>query len=221
MTHTPSTTPGKYLDFFTEAGFRHLFGPPHAHLLADFLSCLLPDLRAPITDLHHLPGPSPDVGQPPGVSIIELDCVASDGSRFGVELHSTAHPYVINRSVFKTMSVYQETAGEAFDRGTRPPQVYTVALLNFNLEVSEAVVPVINMQLRNIDTGALFGDDIAIVIVQFPRFGKDLRDLVTRQDHWLYLLKHLKNLTALPDVLAKGFDDPVFREFLAVAEVDG
>ena len=64
-------------------------------------------------------------------------------------------------------------------------------------------------------TDLIFSDKQRYVIVELPKFHKDIGELVTELDSWVYLLKHMRRMQQVPLILNQG----VFPEVLDIAEI--
>ena len=72
-----------------------------------------------------------------------------------------------------------------------------------------------NVKLSELDTHDVFYDKLTFVYVEMPRFTKELSELKTHQDKWIYALKNLSNLSGVPE----GFREDVFLKFFDIAEI--
>lgn len=72
-----------------------------------------------------------------------------------------------------------------------------------------------DVKLVNIKTGEVFCDRLAYLYIEMPKFRKNEKELVTRQDKWLYALTNMVHLTKIPLTLSA---DPIFKELFMDAE---
>ncbi|MBU1535322.1 Rpn family recombination-promoting nuclease/putative transposase [Myxococcota bacterium] len=80
---------GKYIDFFTDFGFKKLFGPPHRERLMNFLNSLLTDLPGPIVDLEYLQQEQLGNSEDDRDAFFDLYCKTRSGERFIVEMQNS------------------------------------------------------------------------------------------------------------------------------------
>jgi hypothetical protein len=69
--------------------------------------------------------------------------------------------------------------------------------------------------LTDIETHKIFYDKLRFVYLEMPKFTKELDELETRFDKWMYVLKNLKWLDNIPDKLREKIFDKIF----AAAEI--
>ncbi len=79
--------PAKYIDFFTDYGFKRIFGEEaNKSLLIDFLNELLKDQEAPITDLIYMKNKRLGTLEIDRKAIFDLYCTNEKGEKFVIEL---------------------------------------------------------------------------------------------------------------------------------------
>ena len=92
--------------------------------------------------------------------------------------------------------------------------VYTVALLNFNMNEDAFDKEKIrhHVQLCDTATHKIFYDKLEFIYVEIAKFNKTLEELETLYDKWLYALKNLYKLTQRPKELCDKVFDRLFEE---------
>ena len=92
--------------------------------------------------------------------------------------------------------------------------VYTVALLNFNMNEAAFDKEEIrhHVQLCDTATHKIFYDKLEFIYVEIAKFNKSLDELETLYDKWLYALKNLYKLTQRPKELCDKVFDRLFEE---------
>ena len=92
--------------------------------------------------------------------------------------------------------------------------VYTVALLNFNMNEAAFDKEEIrhHVQLYDTATHKIFYDKLEFIYVEIAKFNKSLDELETLYDKWLYALKNLYKLTQRPKELCDKVFDRLFEE---------
>ena len=92
--------------------------------------------------------------------------------------------------------------------------VYTVALLNFNMNEDAFDKEKIrhHVQLCDTATHKIFYDKLEFIYVEIAKFNKSLDELETLYDKWLYALKNLYKLTQRPKELCDKVFDRLFEE---------
>jgi flagellar biosynthesis/type III secretory pathway protein FliH len=69
--------------------------------------------------------------------------------------------------------------------------------------------------LSDIDTHKVFYDKVKFVYLEMPKFTKEVDELKTHFEKWMYVLKNLKRLDNLPDKLRES----IFEKMFTAAEV--
>ena len=92
--------------------------------------------------------------------------------------------------------------------------VYTVALLNFNMNEDAFDKEKIrhHVQLCDTATHKIFYDKLEFIYVEIAKFNKTLGELETLYEKWLYALKNLYKLTQRPKELCNKVFDRLFEE---------
>ena len=86
--------------------------------------------------------------------------------------------------------------------------VYSINILNFNLEDYQDAKTDAEMgeyfsyvQLMDRVSHKVFSDKLHIVCIELKRFGKELDEVKTALEQWVYLIKHLHELESIPEEL--------------------
>ena len=93
--------------------------------------------------------------------------------------------------------------------------VYTVGILDFIFDDhknEETIVHVVELKNQHCD---VFYEKLKFIYIELPKFTKSIHELVSHQDKWLFLLKHLSELSDRPEILQEG----IFRQLFEVAEI--
>ena len=205
-----------YLNPFTDFGFKKLFGEePHKDLLISFLNALLPE-KHQIDNLHYSKNEYQGSTALDRKAIFDLHCISTRGERFIVELQKAKQNYFKDRSVYYSTFPIQEQAQRG-DWDYQLAAVYTVGILDFVFDEDAKVQDheVIHcVQLKN-QHGQVFYDKLTFIYLTLPHFDKTLPQLVTLQDKWLYIFKHLHELHAIPPELKEN----VFQKLFSIAQI--
>ncbi len=62
-----------------------------------------------------------------------------------------------------------------------------------------------DIKLTDTATKRVFYDKLTFIYLEMPKFNKDLDELETRFDKWLYVIRNLNRLDRLPDKLREGY----------------
>jgi predicted transposase/invertase (TIGR01784 family) len=69
--------------------------------------------------------------------------------------------------------------------------------------------------LTDIDTHKIFYDKLTFIYLEVPKFTKEVDELETHFEKWMYVLKNLKRLDNIPDKL----QERIFERMFAAAEI--
>ncbi|WAC15284.1 Rpn family recombination-promoting nuclease/putative transposase [Dyadobacter pollutisoli] len=209
-------TIGRFIDPFTDFGFKRLFGSePHKELLIDFLNQLFLGERH-IVDLVY--SKNEHVGQllEDRRAIFDLFCTGLDGEQFIIEVQRLRQQYFKDRCVYYTSSLIREQTPAGVHRWDyRLKPVYLIGLMDFTFEDSLPDQYLHKIQLTRLGTGEVFYDKLGYTFIEMPKFSKTESELVTELDNWFFLLKNLSKLDKIPVFLRK----PVFSKLFNIAEV--
>jgi predicted transposase/invertase (TIGR01784 family) len=209
-------TIGRFIDPFTDFGFKRLFGSePHKELLIDFLNQLFHGERQ-IVDLVYTK--NEHVGQlmEDRKVIFDLSCTGLDGEQFIIEVQRLRQQYFKDRCVYYTSSLIREQAPPGVPRWDyKLKPVYLIGLMDFTFDDSLPDQYLHKIQLTRLGTGEVFYDKLGYTFIEMPKFNKTESELVTELDNWLFLLKNLSKLDKIPVFLRK----PVFSKLFNIAEV--
>ncbi|WP_222707168.1 Rpn family recombination-promoting nuclease/putative transposase [Pontibacter qinzhouensis] len=207
---------GKYINPFTDFGFKKLFGSEfNKELLIDFLNQVLGD-REQVQDLTYL---NPEqLGNLPEdrKAIYDLYCENERGEKFIIELQHVRQEFFKDRSIFYATFPVQSQApkGKAWDY--RLKAVYTIGILNFSFhDLSEQDRFVREVQLLDTKTGEVFYDKLTFIYLEVPRFKKQEEELETHFDKWMFVLKNLHRFQERP----RKLQERVFTKLFAEAEI--
>jgi predicted transposase/invertase (TIGR01784 family) len=203
---------GPFINPFTDFGFKKLFGSePNKDLLIDFLNELLRQHHVQISDLsykrtEHLGNTAQD-----RKAIYDLYCENEHGEKFIVELQKAEQKFFKDRTVFYSTFPIQEQAikGE-WDYELKA--VYAVAILDFAFRDEDKDETVLShVKLLDVNTHKVFYHKLTYVYVQMENFTKNIDDLETHLDKWLYVLKHLDKFERIPEHIREKVFEKVFQ----------
>ncbi|MEQ9440682.1 MAG: Rpn family recombination-promoting nuclease/putative transposase [Cyclobacteriaceae bacterium] len=206
----------KYINPFTDFGFKKLFGEEvNKDLLIDFLNHLIQE-KEQIVSLTYLRNEHLGAALTDRKAIFDLYCENHKGEKFIVELQKARQKFFKDRSVFYTTFPIQEQAQQG-DWNFELKSVYTIAILDFTFNEQEAYQDTFRYDVQLVDTnkGSVFYDKLKFIYLEMPKFNKQEGDLETSYDKWLYVLKNLPKLQDRP----KALQDRVFTRLFEAAEI--
>jgi predicted transposase/invertase (TIGR01784 family) len=208
----------KYINPFTDYGFKKLFGEePNKDLLLDFLNELLKEEQGTITELTYLRNENLGTTELNRKAIFDLYCTNERGERFIVELQKTKQKFFKDRTIYYSTFPIQEQAkkGSEWDFGLE--KVYTIAILDFEFDDDKKYPNKFryDVKLKELEINEIFSDKLNFIYLEMPKFKKEIDELETRFDKWLYLIKNLHKLDRIPEKLK----ETIFLKLFETAEI--
>jgi predicted transposase/invertase (TIGR01784 family) len=207
----------KYINPFTDYGFKRLFGEePNKDLLLDFLNELLKDEQGKIANLTYLKNENLGTSEIDRKAIFDLYCENEKGEKFIVELQKTKQKFFKDRTVYYSTFPIREQAKKA-DWIYELKAVYTIAILDFVFDEDKGDTNKYryDVKLTDIETKEIFYDKLTFIYLEMPKFNKNVDELETRFDKWLYVIRNLNRLDRIPDKLR----ETIFEKLFEIAEI--
>ena len=192
---------GKYINPFTDWGFKRLFGQEFSKgLLISFLNDLLVgELQVKnvvFKDMEELPSTKDQRG-----IIYDVYCETDTGERFILEMQNRWQPNFLDRSIcYACRSVLEQV-----DKGKTERQdaykflpIYTVCFMNYKSENEELDKFRTDIILADKDSGKLVSNKLRFIYLVLPLFEKKVDECDTDFDKWIYVLKHMEALSRMP-----------------------
>lgn len=209
----------KYINPFTDFGFKKLFGEEaNKELLIDFLNQLLPE-QGIITQLTYLKSEQLGSTETDRKAIFDLYCQNDRGEKFIVELQKApvrriGQKYFKDRSLYYATFAIQEQAltGE-WNYQLKP--VYTISVMDFQFDDTDSDQFLHDVCLIEKTTQRVFNDKLRFIYLEMPKFRKTEEELSTRFDKWMYVIKNLGRLDRVPLKL----QERLFEKLFSVAEL--
>jgi predicted transposase/invertase (TIGR01784 family) len=210
----------KYIDPFTDFGFKHIFGTEkNKRFLISFLNDLL-ELKNKIEDITYRNLEKLGLSIIDRKAIFDVYCTDTKGNNFIVELQRSQQKYFKDRSVYYTSFPIQEQSKKgSWDYSLTP--IYFVGILEFTFddmrrkEHKKSEKYLTKVQLFDCEEKEVFYDKLTYYYLEMPKFRKTQKELSTHLDYWLYYLNNLANTTEIPTILK---EDKVLEEAFEVAE---
>lgn len=207
----------KYINPFTDYGFKRLFGEePNKDLLLDFLNELLKDQEGKITELSYLPNEKLPISVGDRRAIFDIYCTNEKGEQFIVEMQKAEQKFFKDRTIFYSTFPIQEQARNK-DRfwDFELKAVYTIGILDFVFEESDPNKYRHDVKLTEQETKKVFYDKLNYIYLEMPKFNKTEKELATRFDKWMFVLKNLPKLERIPVELK----EKIFLKLFETAEI--
>lgn len=203
----------KYINPFTDYGFKKLFGEePNKDLLIDFLNELLQKEQGRIVDLTYLKTEYVGYTLADRKAVFDLYCENERGEKFLVELQKTKQKFFKDRTLYySTLPIREQAIRNDWDFNLKA--VYVIAILDFIFDENkdEKNKYRYDVMLTDIDTKKVFYDKLTFIYLEMPKFNKTLDELETRFDKWLYVIRNLNRLDRVPEKLREQIFEKLFE----------
>ena len=207
------TITDKYINPFTDFGFKHIFGTEeNKRFLISFLNDLL-DIEDKIIDLEYRSLEKLGLSIIDRRAIFDVYCTDEKNNNFIVELQRSKQRYFKDRSVYYTSFPIQEQSKKG-DWDYRLEKIYFVGILDFIMDDTHDN-HLSKVQLTNCDTKEVFYDKLTYYYLEMPKFKKSEAELSSHLEYWLYYLNNLADSQVIP---AKLKEDKVLTEAFEIAE---
>ncbi|MGB0881080.1 MAG: Rpn family recombination-promoting nuclease/putative transposase [Polaribacter sp.] len=208
----------KYINPFTDYGFKRLFGEePNKGLLLDFLNELLKEEQGKITELQYLKSENLANTELNRKAVFDLYCTNEKGEKFIVEIQKTKQKFFKDRTLYYATFPIQEQAKKGSDWNFKLEKVYTIAILDFVFDENKKQSDKFryDVKLTEQETKTVFYDKLTFIYLEMPKFDKKVEELTTRFEKWLYIIKNLHKLDRVPEKLKEN----IFLQLFETAEI--
>ena len=195
---------GRYINPFTDWGFKRLFGQEFSKdLLINFLNDLfegefqIKDVT--FKDKEQL-GDTDDLRG----CIFDIYCVTDDDKHFIVEMQNRWVPFFVNRSIYYASKAFVAQRKKFDEAGVRTAilyqfvPVYVVCIMNFMPKEHEVTKFRTDVALREKSSDSIFSDKLRFIYLSLPFFDKSEEECETGFEKWIYVLKYMEVLERLP-----------------------
>ena len=207
---------GRYVNPYTDFGFKLLFGTPvNKDLLIGFLNALFRGEQE-ITDVTYLNAEQLGRAEWDRKAVFDVYCENVKGERFIVEMQKARQKYFKDRSVFYSTFPIREQA-KVGDWDYELKSVYTVGVLNFVFDEDKDDEEYYHHEVKLMDVGRkeVFYEKLTFIYLEMPKFRKREEELETLFDKWMFVLKNLATLLERPAAL----QERVFKRLFETAEI--
>ena len=215
---------GVYINLLTDFGFKRIFGIKE--VMIKFLNTIL-DIEGGIKDLRYGNPEKLGFSQYDRKAVYDLYCITGKDEHIIVEIQSASQVHFKDRTLLYASRLINAQSEKGKNWNFELPEMYSVNILDFTFE--EALLPlgieikrteenkyVSKVQLIDCDTKELFYDKLTFIYIELPRFTKELNDLKTFFEQWIFIIKHLHELNDLPEKFRK---DEVFEKLFEIAQI--
>ena len=210
-------TEGRYISLLTDFGFKRIFGSDiNKDLLIDFLNSLFNGEQV-VKNVTYLNSEHVGDVYAERKAIFDVYCENEHGEKFIVEMQNAYQTYFKDRSLYYATFPIREQAPKGDNWNFKLQHVYVVALLNYEMSDEAFSHESINHDVGLLDkqTHKVFNNKLTFKYVEIARFNKDINELETNFDKWLYVLRNLSRLDNQPTYLR----NEVFNRLFSQAEI--
>jgi len=204
----------KYINPFTDFGFKRLFGSePNKDLLIDFLNQLLP-AHHKIKELSYADKEQLPLTDYERKAIFDIYCSNEAGEKFIVEIQRAKQNFFKDRSVYYSTFPIQKQAQKG-EWNYQVAAVYTVGILDFVFDEDRNNPDFFHFVQLKDQVNQVFYDKLTFIYLEMPKFRKTENELETDFDKWMYVFKNMHLLERIP---AK-FQTKIFQKLFGEAEL--
>ena len=190
---------GRYINPFTDWGFKRLFGQEFSKdLLINFLNDLF-EGEFQIKDVtfkdKEQPGDTDDLRG----CIFDIYCVTDDDKHFIVEMQNRWVPFFVNRSIYYASKAFVAQRKKFDEAGVRTAvlyqfvPVYVVCIMNFMPREHEVTKFRTDVALREKSSDSMFSDKLRFIYLSLPFFDKS-EEVFAADKKWIYVLKYMEEI---------------------------
>jgi len=207
----------RYINLFTDFGFKKIFGDPNN---TDLLKSLLNDIlhfegNRKIKEIIFKNGELLPDAPEERKAIIDLMCEDEKGNQFIVELQKVSQEHFQSRALYySSFPIQQQGIKGGWNFELSP--VYFIGLLNFEIDRFRNRPEYLhNGKIIDIYTKELMYDKLNMVYLEIPKLKKTKEELSSHLEWWIYVFQNLHQLQDIPkeiqsDVIKKTFDKAEF-----------
>ncbi len=191
-----------FIDPKTDFAFKKIFGSDkNKNILISFLNAIIYDNTNTIKSLTIIDPANPGNIEVSKDSFLDVKALLDNGSTVIIEMQ------VIHVKAFEKRVVYNlaKAYGNQLGKGERYPTLRPyVALTITDFVLFEDNPQMINkFRFKEENRGFNYGDELRLIFLELPKFDKELSELETLSDKWIYFLKDAPNLEVIPDSLGE------------------
>jgi predicted transposase/invertase (TIGR01784 family) len=206
---------GKYINPFTDYGFKYLFGTePNKEFTLALVNELLHG-QEKIESLTLIPSEQLGDTKEDRRAVFDVYAENERGEKIIIEMQKADQQYFKDRSVFYS-SFPIRSQGEKGRWRFGLKAVYTIGILDFVFDEDKFDENYFHHEVKLMDVNKkeIFYDKLTYIYLEMPKFKKTEAELETLFDKWLYALKNLPRLMERPAAL----QERIFKKFFDVAQ---
>ena len=206
---------GRYINPYTDYGFKYLFGTePNKEFTLALVNALLRGKEV-IKSLTLIPSEQLGDTKEDRRAVFDVYAENERGEKIIIEMQKADQQYFKDRSVYYS-SFPIRTQGEKGRWRFGLKAVYTIGILDFVFDEDKDDEEYYHhvVKLMDVEKKEVFYDNLTYIYLEMPKFKKTEDELETLFDKWLYALKNLPRLLERPAAL----QERIFKKFFDVAQ---
>lgn len=190
----------KYLNPFTDFGFKNLFGKDYSKdVLIDFLNELYSDLNGMnrIVDITYTDKEKIRLTKFGKTVIYDIHCLTDTNQQLIIEMQVNSQSHFVSRAIYYLCRAVSEQGemGDNWKYGFSP--VYGIYFTDFKVSDMPEKVKT-HVKLCDVDNGKPMSNKICLSFIQLPYFIKEKEACKTGFDQWIFVLKNLETMETMP-----------------------
>ena len=208
-----SESQSRYVNFYTDFAFKKLFGTEaNKDLLLSFLNSRFEGQEV-FHDIQYLNSEHLGQSSSDRRAVFDVYCENEKGEKILIEMQNGDQEYFKDRSLYYSTFPIREQAKKDKGWDYELKRVYTICFLNFTFDKSDEYSH--EVKLVDLMTGEVFYDKLTYLYLEMPKYKKQLPQLNTLYEKWLYAIKHLGDLEERPAELKEA----IFKRLFEQAEI--
>ena len=223
-----------YANMLCDFMFKRVFGSEaNKDMLIWFLNMVLKDLN--IKSVKFIPTEHHGMTEEDRIVIFDIACECEDGRKFIIEMQKGYQKYFRERALYYTtypINKQGREARELYEKERIQGMTHEKFNWDYNLQ-PVIVVAILNFRFKHADdwpqdryhssyrltedlTHETMTDALRFVFVELGRMTKNISELETMFEKWIYLMKNMHKMKKIPP----EFADPMFRRLFLLAEIN-
>jgi predicted transposase/invertase (TIGR01784 family) len=188
----------KFADVKNDIAFRKIFGSENrTETLISFLNAVLgfegKDRIVSVTIVNPYQLPKLKGGK---VSILDVRATDQKKQQFIVEMQVAEQDGFAKRVLYYLTKSYNSQIRRA-DQYRKLKPAYFIGILNFSHTKNPKYIS--RSCIQDVDTGEVTISDVDFNFIELNKFTKEVHELETLTDKWIYFIKNAENLDVVPD----------------------
>ena len=207
-------TVGRYINPYTDYGFKYLFGTePNKEFTLALINELLRGKEV-VKSLTLIPSEQLGFMEDKWNYMFKVYCENDRGEKIIIEIQKADQQYFKDRSVYYSSFPICQQASKG-DWIYKLKAVYTIGILDFVFDEDEDDEEYYHEEkLMDVKKKKVFYNNLTYIYIEMPKFKKTEDELESLFDKWLYALKNLPLLLERPASL----QERIFKKFFDVAQ---